>query len=728
MDRPERIVTYPRASSDPRDMDDWCGAFLQGLDTGLVPSPVERTSTPVANEVTQLLHLDFGDQLYLASIEQPAAELEMGDILGKRARAAVREHASGSIQAGITSGFPMASVVERSHMPMGMGPYRSSSVHSIESSLSNQVERGLEEEDDFGEIAGMLRRSPPYKKGPASLATGVPQLKFERRAFSEGAAGDDHSDHWVRASNGHHAQLYTSAAIPDDQDDQDMNDWEADDLSHTRAACQSQKTAPWTRTEDQVIAEAVKRFGCKWGVLAALLPGRTDNAVRNRWHRLERARKWREESAPDDAKGAFVYDEEPPLPPPPAASTLAPALPGMRLSGSGGYKCGRCGQPKRGHLCTVTLESDHLVYQAAQDKMRELHLQQHSAADKRNMPPVGNRRKQSAKEDADAPWDNGQMLAQPFMLQAHAIPVLQAHVMQPAQAQPAQAQPQPSTAAAAQPAPSAVLSLGSQALAAQRQQQQRLQAQAQRRHQIKMAQAQLAHQQAQQARWQEQQQQQQQHARALHASAHHAEARNVAQRADGSVLGSVVASRDPSPSVGRNASPFQFGDGSQERERFRHASGVVASGTCAAIQPTEHPAASSEQQLDPDLLHISTHELIHLRSLLGEDEPSLQIEVAADQFSANELADCDGRLTPHVQVDLACIERADPSHAPPGLDRSISAPAGMLLERDGDALGMSRWPQSPRAFGGKAMVLQLTPKGAKGDSGAGVPSPTATAA
>ncbi|KAJ1633357.1 hypothetical protein T492DRAFT_627182, partial [Pavlovales sp. CCMP2436] len=60
---------------------------------------------------------------------------------------------------------------------------------------------------------------------------------------------------------------------------------ENEDPSSARAG---QKTAPWTRTEDQVISEAVKRFGCKWGVLSALLPGRTDNAVRNRWHRLER--------------------------------------------------------------------------------------------------------------------------------------------------------------------------------------------------------------------------------------------------------------------------------------------------------------------------------------------------------------------------------------------------------------------------------------------------------
>jgi len=42
----------------------------------------------------------------------------------------------------------------------------------------------------------------------------------------------------------------------------------------------------WTPEEDQIIRDGVARFGCKWRQIAALLSGRTDSSVRNRWMRL----------------------------------------------------------------------------------------------------------------------------------------------------------------------------------------------------------------------------------------------------------------------------------------------------------------------------------------------------------------------------------------------------------------------------------------------------------
>jgi len=42
----------------------------------------------------------------------------------------------------------------------------------------------------------------------------------------------------------------------------------------------------WTADEDQIIMSEVERVGQKWRVIAAKLPGRSDDAVRNRWKRL----------------------------------------------------------------------------------------------------------------------------------------------------------------------------------------------------------------------------------------------------------------------------------------------------------------------------------------------------------------------------------------------------------------------------------------------------------
>lgn len=45
----------------------------------------------------------------------------------------------------------------------------------------------------------------------------------------------------------------------------------------------------WTAEEDATIRSHVQLFGCKWRRIAALLPGRSDDSVRNRWNRLQAA-------------------------------------------------------------------------------------------------------------------------------------------------------------------------------------------------------------------------------------------------------------------------------------------------------------------------------------------------------------------------------------------------------------------------------------------------------
>jgi len=81
----------------------------------------------------------------------------------------------------------------------------------------------------------------------------------------------------------------------------------------------------WSIREDTAILEAVDSIGFKWRAIAAMLPGRSDDAVRNRWNRLLEATR---DSKPDQA-------------PTPTAVCRS------------GYKCSKCGMPKRNHQCTV---------------------------------------------------------------------------------------------------------------------------------------------------------------------------------------------------------------------------------------------------------------------------------------------------------------------------------------------------------------------------------------
>lgn len=106
---------------------------------------------------------------------------------------------------------------------------------------------------------------------------------------------------------------------------------EDDDLAYTgkrRTQVAALPRKEWSLAEDDLIRHGVQMLGCKWRVIAAQLPGRSDDAVRNRWSRLQESMRPPEQQQPN---------------PKSAASLAAPSIGG----GGGGSSSASDGPPDK---------------------------------------------------------------------------------------------------------------------------------------------------------------------------------------------------------------------------------------------------------------------------------------------------------------------------------------------------------------------------------------------
>ena len=100
---------------------------------------------------------------------------------------------------------------------------------------------------------------------------------YLQRAASDEAAAEPAATPGA-AGTKHRRSSEEAAAFSPLVDDDDASD----------SGTKRRRKVAWTNTEDLVIMAAVRRIGTQWDRIAEHLPGRTGDAVRNRWHRLQK--------------------------------------------------------------------------------------------------------------------------------------------------------------------------------------------------------------------------------------------------------------------------------------------------------------------------------------------------------------------------------------------------------------------------------------------------------